>query len=205
MTRTVAARPLALAALLALGGAVVAQAEPPTESPRPRLLALQIGTLDSRKSEDAVSEEVQPRIVRYLVPRLQELGYVVETVHDAHEASLTGTHDLAIKLEIDARDLYLVHEAERYDRAVRVDQEKGVEAWARWTLWSEDQKRRVVRDRLGPVRSGVHQAGAGRPVIDDMEAVARVFADTAMDVIGPWETYVRETPADQRLKAKKGR
>jgi len=202
MTPTAAARPLALAALLvAWVGAVATRAEPPTESPRPRLLALETRVLDRAKGDDWVTENITPRILRHLEPQLEQMGYVVERVVDAREATRAGTHDLGIVLAVDARNVYLVHEARRYDEAVRVAHDTGVEAWAEWTLWSSDQLKEVTKGKLGPVRSGVHEAGAGRPVIDDQESVARVFADAAMSIVQPWEQYLRDTPPPMRSKA----
>jgi hypothetical protein len=203
MTPTAAARPLALTALLlAWGAAVVVRAEPPTESPRPRLLALELAVLDHAKGDDAVTESVTPRIVRHLKPQLEQMGYIVEHVRSAKDATRTGTHDLGILLAVDARAIYLVHDARRYDEAWRVEHDTGLEAWGEWTLWSSDQLKEVTKGKLGPVRSGIHQAGAGRPVIDDQESVARLFADAAMQIVGPWEQYLRDTPPGLRVPAK---
>jgi hypothetical protein len=39
-------------------------------------------------------------------------------------------------------------------------------------------------------------------VIDDQESVARLFADAAMQIVGPWEQYLRDTPPGLRVPAK---
>jgi hypothetical protein len=204
MTPTAAGRPLALLASLALAGAVLAlagprpaRAEPPTEASLPRLIGLEIGVLDRVHGEDDVTESVARRVLRHLTPALEDHGYLVERVVDAKQASREGSHDLALHLRLDSRRLAL---AQPYDDRGRAHVDAGVEIWGRWTLWSSDQREKVAQGHLGRVGSRVQEAGLGRPVIDDEEAVSRVFANAAMDILGPWIEYVEATPPEYRPK-----
>ena len=130
---------------------------------------------------DAMDESVSRRIQANLEPMLENLGYAIERVTDGRKAMSDGRDapdfSASLRLDVEAKPVYLVHEALRYDREEIRDAEVGVAAWGRYEFWWRDgdliSKTHGV---IGPFESQVTQGPGGRATIDDEESVARVFA-----------------------------
>lgn len=195
------------AVLATLGASPAARAEPPIPGPLPRYLAVEIDDYGRGPGEQKISESVQRRVMRHLMPRLESLGFVAERVHDARRAVRVDTHHYGVRLKINARRLWLLYSAHEYDddferRRVFADADHGTEIWGHWMLWSHDDDRMVTEGHIGPVMSQSTDTGMGRPILDDEETVSRVFVDLSMDVIEPWIDYLVATPPEYRPKKK---
>lgn len=169
-----------LAVLLGLLLAAPAFAQAP-----PRRLALD---LDWRRHGGGKKVEAQSfarRVATHLVPMLEGLGYEVTRVHSAKKAIKGGDYHFAVDLEIDAKPVWLVHEARQYDKTVLHESERGVSGWGAWKLYGYQGREQFAHGKVGPIDSRVHDLpGGGRPEIDDEEAVARVFAGEVADRVG---------------------
>ena len=137
---------------------------------------------------DAMDESVSRRIQANVEPMLENLGYAIERVEDGRKAMKDGKdapdYASSLRLDVEAKPIYLVHDSLRYDRAVLRDAEVGVVAWGRFEFWWRDGDRVLsTRGDIGPFQSQVTQAPGGRATLDDEESVARVFAGEVVRVV----------------------
>jgi hypothetical protein len=168
-----------LTALFALSLAGTASA-----SSRANRLALDLDARAHGSGKKASAHSFKRRVAVHLVPMLEGLGYEVTRVHSAKKAIKSGDYAFAIHVDIDAKPMWLVHDARQYDEVVVHDSEVGISAWAEWRSYGYKKQKQFGSGKIGPIDSRVHELGGGRPEIDDEEAVARVFAGEISDRVG---------------------
>lgn len=170
--------------VLAILAGVVLAAAPAAAQLEPVTVALEVNARSSMKGDPTTASSVSRRVTRHLVPLLEEMGYEVTRVRRARRAIREGNHALAVRIDVDAAPVYLVHDAHQYDRSVVTDHEVGVDAWGDFQVWSGLTRRMESHGDIGPIHSQLHGVGAGRPVLDDEEATGRLFADLLATALG---------------------
>ena len=174
---------LTLAALTTLLGLVLASsalAQQPA-----RRLALDIDARRHGVGDKHVAASFARRVATHLVPMLEGYGYEVTRVHSGKKAIKSGDYHFALELTINAKPVWLVHDARQYDKTVVHESEVGVSGWGEFEVYGYDGRDQFGGGKIGPIDSRVHDLGGmGRPEMDDEEAVARVFAGEVADRVG---------------------
>jgi len=168
-----------LTALLALALASTASA-----ADAGKRLALDLESRSHGSGKKFAAQSFSRRVAVHLVPVLEGLGYEITRVHSAKKAIRSGDYAFAVRVDMDAKPMWLVHEARQFDKTVVHDSDIGISAWADWQIYGHAKKKQFSGGKIGPIDSRVHELGGGRPEIDDEEAVARVFAGEIADRIG---------------------
>ncbi|MEM7247587.1 MAG: hypothetical protein AAF533_19780 [Acidobacteriota bacterium] len=146
-------------------------------------LALEIQAARHGKGKHRNAESMARHVRTHLTPLLESLGYQVDAVHDAKKAMRSGDYHFAVKLRVDARPVFLVHEARQYRKRVVSDHDTGISTWAEFKVYGWRKREGFANGKVGPVDSRVHEFDGGRPYIDEEESVGRVFAGEIHDVL----------------------
>jgi hypothetical protein len=199
--------PRHLPVALALGAALVAGAAAAAAAPVTKRLALDLDPTYRLRCDSATedafalhrcgdtAESLSRRIATHLVPRLQAMGYTVDRVRDAQKAIKSGLYHVAVGLDVHAKPFYVIHEAHRYDKKVVADWSGGVESSGYFKVYGGPGGKLLAHGELEDIDSQVHEAGGGRPVVDDEESVARVYAETFAKVVAE---SLEPEPEDER-------
>lgn len=147
-------------------------------------LALDLDSRAHGSGKKDAAASFKRRVAVHLVPMLEGLGYEVTRVYSAKKAIRSGDYAFAIRVDIDAKPMWLVHDARQFNSVVVHDSEVGISAWADWQAFGHKKEKQFMGGKIGPIDSRVHELGGGRPEIDDEEAVARVFAGEISDRVG---------------------
>jgi hypothetical protein len=150
----------------------------------PDRLALQLDWRPHGKGKQTQARSMSRQVTVHLVPMLEGLGFTVERVHSAKKAIKSGDYHVALQVSVDAKAMWLVHEARQFGKQVVSEHETGISAWAEFKAYGGRKREQMSEGAVGPIASRVHEVPGGRPILDDEDSVARVFAGELSDAVG---------------------
>jgi hypothetical protein len=159
----------------------------------PRLrVGLDLGSNQSWRSQASPAESVKRRVAASLVPALEAAGYEVVRVQDYRDARRAGRYEAIIRVNVEARDVFLASDARVLDKAqapkpipsqpqsprahVEAELSASVEAWATWAVWDGEVDKKTGEGRIAP-RTALVEGQGDSASLDDEENIARVLSD----------------------------
>ncbi len=182
--------PAVLTALLALALASTASA-----AGSGKRLALDLDSRSHGSGKKFVAQSFARRVAVHLVPVLEGLGYEVTRVYSAKKAIGSGDYAFAVRVDMDAKPMWLVHEARQFDKTVVHDSDIGISAWADWQIYGFKKGKQFSGGKITPFDAWRFPTPDEAVATLDQESYAVKPGQDPMSVI-PTQGLRRWTPID---------
>lgn len=167
----------------------------------PRLkVAVDINSNQAFRSQSGAADSVKRRVAATLVPALEAAGYQVVRVQDYREARHSSRYQAIVRVNVEARDVFLAtnavvfdkdqapkpvkNEAQAKRKQVEAELNQSVEAWATWIVWDGEINKKTGEGKLARRMAAVEGSGDSAS-LDDEENIARVLSDEITQALLP--------------------